>query len=319
MAKINVIIPYKTSGTDINKTVYSVLNQNFQDFEVLVISDNDVSLPPDKKLKNIKLNGKHNIPQLLNFGIKYSNSGLICFLNPNDLLLYNALKLRYEKFLQHPTIAACYGFGIDTDIDYKVKYNQSYEYFINYKPDLPENSIRTVLSGDISISVSSLMLRRDIFDGAWFNPFLKNAYTWDFIIRLFNRYEGEICQISDPVYISREEEYSIKHNNQKYFIEYLKESNYILDAFFNSTETSDKLKNLNLECFKNLYSYMFYILIEYFPLNFWLRFYLLISYLKKNRQLDNKLIDLWFIAALINSLSVSKKQLLSETDITAKA
>ncbi|MDD3014052.1 MAG: glycosyltransferase family 2 protein [Candidatus Gastranaerophilales bacterium] len=312
MAKISVIIPFKNSDADIKKVVYSVLNQNFQDFHLLIVTDEDINIPFNNKISIIKLNNEYNTSQLLNIGIKQSNSDYICFLGPNDLLLYDALKLRYEEFQRNKSLIACYAFGIDTDFDYQIKQNQNYEYFTQKNVNLPENNIKAVLSGAINLSVSSFMIKKEVFKNIEFNPLLKTTYVWDFIIRLFNNYEGEICQIFDPVYISSEEEYNIRQNNQKYFIEYLKESNYILDNFFNNLELTDKFKDLNLQCFKNLYSYMFFILVEYFPYNFWLRFYLLVSYLKKNKQFDNKLMDFWFIGILINSLTVAKKNFLTK-------
>jgi len=312
MAKISVIIPVKNPASDIKKVVYSVLNQNYQDFQLLIVTNDDINLPFNNKISVIKFTNEYNTPQLLNLGVKQSNSEYICFLNPNDLFLYNALKLRYEKFQKNSNPIACYGFGIDTDINYQVKKNQNYEYFTKKDVNLPDNDIKTALSGDINLSISSLMVKKEVFENIEFNTYLKTTYVWDFIIRLFNNYESRICQILDPIYISSEEEYNIVYNNQKYFIEYLKESNYILDNFFNNSQVSDKFKDLNIQCFKNLYSYMFYILIEYFPHNFWLRFYLLISYLKKNKQFENKLIDFWFIATLINSLTIAKKHILTK-------
>lgn len=312
MAKISVILPLKNPDADLKKVVYSVLNQNFQDFHLFIIANNDINFSLGDKISLIKLTGDYHISQLLNFGIKYADSEYICFLNPNDLLLYNALKIRFDEFQKNNKLVACYGFGIDTDIDYQVKQNQNYEYFTDQNTSLPKNNIKTVLSGDMNLSISSLMLRKNIFENIeLFNPYLKTTYSWDFIIKLFANYENEICQIKDPIYISREEECSIKQNNQKYFVEYLKESTCILDNFFNDLELTEKLKELKFQCFKNLYSYMFFILVEYFPYNFWLRFYLLISYLKKNQEFDNKLVEVWFISLLLNSLTLAKRNYLS--------
>jgi hypothetical protein len=247
-----------------------------KDFNILIVTTRNISLPVSNKIEIIRLNNEQTIPLLLNIGIKENTSEYVCFLNPNDLLLFNALKIRYEEFQKYENIAACYGLGIDTDINYQVKQNLNYEYFTQPNIILPKNDIRQILSMDINLSISSLMMKKEVSKSIEFNPFLKTTYVWDFIIRLFSNYEEKVCQISDPVYISREEEYNIKYNNQKYFIEYLKEATYILDNYFSNPDMPDKLKDLNIQCFKNLYSYLFFILVEYFPYNFWLRFYLLI-------------------------------------------
>jgi len=311
MAKISVIIPFKDSSADIKKVLYSVLNQNMQDFNILIVTDMDIDLPLSSKINIIKSDKEQNVSQMLNIGIKQTSSEYICLLNPNDLFLYNALKLRYEEFQKDKSLFVCYGLGIDTDINYQIKQNINYEYFVQKDISFPGNDINAVLSMDMNLSMSSLMFRKEVADNIEFNPLLKSTYLWDYFIRLFANYENKICQISDPIYISRDEEHNIRGNNQKYFIDFSKESIYVLDCYFSKGNITEELKEVHIQCFKNLYSYLFFILVEYFPYNFWLRFYLLISYLKKNKQFNNKLIDFWFIAILINSISLTKKRLFS--------
>jgi hypothetical protein len=303
MHKISIIIPLNTSKK-INKVIYSALNQNYQDFQILIITDKNIDLIQNKKITVIKVQKNCNIPTLLNIGIEASDSKYVCFLNPNDLLLYNALKNRYQEFQKNNDLAVCYGFGIDTDNDYQVIQNQNYQYFSD-NIRLPENNIRTALSSEMDLSFSSFMIKKDILMNLKFDPALKTTYIWDFIIKLFNNYGENICQINEPVYISSEN----KYNNQSNFINYLKEANNLLDDYFKKAIQEN---DFNINCFRRLYYYMFSILIEYYPSNFWLRFYLLASYLNKNKQLENKLFEFWFLCVLFNSVTVAKNSLLKQ-------
>lgn len=310
MAKISVIIPAKSEKSDLKKVLYSLLNQNFQDFEILVISDKDIKISlNDPKIRNIRTDNPENIPELLNESIKYINSDLVCFLNQEDLLLYNALELRYIEFLKNHDLTACYGLGFDSDLSYEIKKNQNYEYFFREEKALPENSINSVLCGDIFPSVSSLMIKTKAFRKLEYNTSLDIVYAWDFFIRLFEYYKGNIIQINEPVYISRELNAAIAGNKRKYFINCLKESTKVLDIYFSGQNNSEKLNLDKYYCYKSLYYSFLFLLIEYFPFSYLSRIHLLVLYFQKNSELEGRLFDLQFLSMLLNSLIIAGKEI----------
>ena len=93
MAFVSVIIPYFKKKTFIERTLLSVLNQTFQDFEIILIYDDEIK----KNLKLIKkivgnnpkikiIENKKNLGAGLsrNKGIKNSSGSIIAFLDSDD-------------------------------------------------------------------------------------------------------------------------------------------------------------------------------------------------------------------------------------------
>ncbi|OGI18594.1 MAG: hypothetical protein A2287_10675 [Candidatus Melainabacteria bacterium RIFOXYA12_FULL_32_12] len=317
MYNISVVIPVEKQTKEFNKVIQSVLNQNYQDFQIIVVSSCKIDNPViNPKIQYISLYHAKSTPELLNKSIHYINSNLVCFLNPNDLLLYNALKLRYEKFIQNHSLVACYGFGIDTDLNYQVKCNQNYEYF--YKNEqLPHNSLKSILSGNIRPSISSLMIKTDVLKRLNFNQNLKFNFTWDFFIKLFRNFDDNICQMQEAIYISRNEELLINEYDKSYFTKQVKETLLVLDNFFEKTFEDNSAR---YKVYRDNYSHFFSILTEYYPYNYWLRVYLLTSYIRKNKELGNKILDLWFLSVLLNSIiAANKPDILNNLNMVKKA
>ena len=93
MAFVSVIIPYFKKKTFIERTLLSVLNQTFQDFEIILIYDDEIK----EDLKLIKkiagnnpkikiIENKKNLGAGLsrNKGIKNSSGSIIAFLDSDD-------------------------------------------------------------------------------------------------------------------------------------------------------------------------------------------------------------------------------------------
>lgn len=309
MEKVSIVIPYKKENAGLKKILYSVLNQNFQDFKIVIITDYNIEQTTnDSRIKYIKLPQEKNIPELLNKSINYVDTELVCFLNPNDLLLYNALKLRYEKFLEDPSLMVCYGLGLDTDLEYQVKCTKNYE-FLYVNALLPENNLKSLLLDKFAPTESSIMLKTEVLNHINFNKNLKINYSWEFFIRLLQCYDNKIFRLKNAIYISKNEEAYIKQYKKSFFVKHLKETTDILDNFFNQVEINSELMELKYSIYKENYSRSFSLLIEYFPKDYWLRLYILASYIRKNTQFGNAQLDLCFLSALINSLLVIREPL----------
>lgn len=92
MAFFTVIIPLYNKENYIEKTLYSVLNQDFSDFEILIIDDcsTDNSLEKLNNFSDSRINIIKNIKNLglsatRNIGIKNAKSDYITFIDADDL------------------------------------------------------------------------------------------------------------------------------------------------------------------------------------------------------------------------------------------
>ena len=102
----SVIIPLYNREAKINKAIQSILDQDFQDFEVLVIDDcsTDRSCEvvlsiQDKRIKLIK--NEINLERCLtrNKGIELAHGKFICFLDSDDYHLSNHLSKLYQQIV----------------------------------------------------------------------------------------------------------------------------------------------------------------------------------------------------------------------------
>ena len=87
--KITIITPVKNDEKNIEKTIRSVLNQNYKNFEYIVVdgNSNDSTLEIIKKFRGkVRFFSKKdkNLWDAINFGITKSSGEIIGTLNSND-------------------------------------------------------------------------------------------------------------------------------------------------------------------------------------------------------------------------------------------
>jgi len=95
--KFSIIIPTYNRAKLISKTIISVINQAYADFEIIVVDDGStdntkevVSIIKDPRLKYYyKTNGERGAAR--NFGVKTASGQYITFLDSDDILLPNYL------------------------------------------------------------------------------------------------------------------------------------------------------------------------------------------------------------------------------------
>lgn len=108
MVKFSVIIPLYNKEQYIKKTIYSILSQSYQDFEIIVIDDGSkdksaeiVHNIPDNRIRLIQIeNG--GVSKARNHGISISKGDFITFLDGDDLWLPNHLYVLNNLILKFP-------------------------------------------------------------------------------------------------------------------------------------------------------------------------------------------------------------------------
>jgi len=115
--RFSIIIPAYNAEKYIERAINSVLNQTFQDFEIIVINDASVDNTAElvenlaKKNKKIKLiNLKENKGQgaARNIGIKKARGEFIAFLDADDLWFSNKLENIEKKFRETNADLICH-------------------------------------------------------------------------------------------------------------------------------------------------------------------------------------------------------------------
>lgn len=106
--KISIVTPSYNQGKYLEKTILSVINQNYPNLEYIIIDGGST----DSSLKIIKKYQKYlsywqskkdgGQSDAINIGFKHTTGNIICWLNSDDVLLPNSLKLIANFFSKYP-------------------------------------------------------------------------------------------------------------------------------------------------------------------------------------------------------------------------
>jgi len=118
---ISVIIPAFNVEKFIEETICSVLNQTYQNFEIIVVDDSslDGTLEIVKKLSEtdsrilfykIDHAGKPSVPR--NYGIKKANGEFVAFLDSDDIWLKDKLEMQLKYFQRYPEAVFVYTMSV---------------------------------------------------------------------------------------------------------------------------------------------------------------------------------------------------------------
>jgi glycosyltransferase involved in cell wall biosynthesis len=140
MMNFSVVIPLYNKAAYILRAVNSVLNQTFQDFEIIVVDDGStdwggqiVKNIPDPRIRYIYQNNS-GVSAARNRGIEEANSELIAFLDADDEWKNNCLDFFKELVIRYPTcdlFAQSYQVRKSSGKTYCPKFNISYPLFWN--------------------------------------------------------------------------------------------------------------------------------------------------------------------------------------------
>ena len=105
MCDIAIVVPAHCAAKTIEKSINSVLNQNFKNFELILVDDVpgdetgeicDRYAEIDSRVKTVHLEASVNLSEARNIGIEYAKSNYICFLDSDDEIAAGALQKAYE-------------------------------------------------------------------------------------------------------------------------------------------------------------------------------------------------------------------------------
>jgi glycosyltransferase involved in cell wall biosynthesis len=161
---VSVIMPAYNAARFIDRTIESVLNQTFTDFELLIIDDGSI----DKTLeianqyalgdRRIKVFSQVNqgVSAARNHGVKLAKGNLIAFLDADDIWFADKLAAHIEHFAANPNLAVSFARVEFMSIEGKPTGQISTSRLINLQPQdfLYENPTTTM---------SNLIARTEVF------------------------------------------------------------------------------------------------------------------------------------------------------------
>jgi len=113
---VSIIIPTQNRASLLKRAIQSVLNQTFQDFEIIIVDDNSkdntkeiIRLFKDKRIKYIyKSRLPHNPASTRNEGIIKAKGKYIAFLDDDDEWFSQKLELQLKEFEKDKDIGLVY-------------------------------------------------------------------------------------------------------------------------------------------------------------------------------------------------------------------
>jgi glycosyltransferase involved in cell wall biosynthesis len=185
MPTISIIIPAYNAERTILKTIKSVQQQTFQDFELIVINDDSkdqtLELLQTVKDERLKIFSYENggLPVARNRGIDLATGEFISFIDADDLWTVDKLELQLAALRQNPKAGVAYSWTA-CFIDGRE------ESIFPYKPVFFEGNVyEKLLVNNIVSNGSNILVRKQVIESVGkFEPTLKSCEDWDFYIRL---------------------------------------------------------------------------------------------------------------------------------------
>ncbi len=187
--KVSIIIPAYNAEQFIDKTLDSVFNQSYQDFEVIVVDDGScdgtgkvISKYKDRLTYILKENQGLSLAR--NTGIAVARGEYIAFLDHDDIWLPERLKVGLTLLEEDRGLYLCFSDAYIIDKKGRRRNNTLFEI---YRPH--RGMVFRELLKENFIPIITAVVRKDIFkEIGLFNPQYKIVEDWDFFLRMSRRY-----------------------------------------------------------------------------------------------------------------------------------
>ncbi|MBN3895829.1 MAG: glycosyltransferase [Nostoc sp. NOS(2021)] len=252
---ISVIIPAYNSEKTIKETIQSVLNQNFTDFELIVINDGSqdstlevVTQIQDPRIKVFSYsNAGGNVSR--NRGLDRAGGEFVSFLDADDLWTPDKLQSQLKALQENVTAKVAYSWTDYIDENSEIVLSGKR---INVNENVYE---KLLLNNFLENGSNPLICRKALITLGGFDESLSAAQDWDMWLRLASKFDF-ICVPSVQI-LYRISANSISSNlvrQEKYCLQVLEKAHKERPSLRDATRTT--LKNSWNISLANLYKYL---------------------------------------------------------------
>jgi len=248
MPKVSIILTSYNYAQYLKDTVNSVINQTFKDWELIVVDDasedNSVEIltsfvNSDKRIQLIRNFENQGLANSLQIGLMAATGDWIAFLESDDMWKEDYLEQKIEAAKRYPECGLLYNnvefTGTNTDTTEK-KYQKIIT--TNHTLNFPRNIFYEFGYQNIILTMSSVMIKRELFDGIDFNTPIDKLLDWYLYIQIARKtccyYIDEKLtfwrQHSDS-YLGKKREIKFKFANISAYINILKQEPWNLKLF----------------------------------------------------------------------------------------
>lgn len=274
MPKVSVLVPlFNTEESHLREMIESVLNQTFEDWELLLLDDSSKANRIQEIVSSYKDQRIKYFSNERNFGISYSRNKLISLatgeyiavLDHDDICLPDRLSLQVVFMDQHSYIGVCSGWTEDISTGHVTRYPES------------NLEIKKQLMSGCAVVHSAAMIRKKVLldHGIGYEDLYSPAEDYMLWIRLFGVTMFHNLQV--PLIKYRNHQSNTTHRQQ------------------------DKMRNVDLMIKNEAYKSYPYFLIEN-QRKYWIKLFGLIPFVKVRRKKAKKF---YYLFGLIPIASVS--------------
>lgn len=262
--EVSVIIPTYNRALLLQKAIQSVLDQTFQDFEIIVVNnyseDNTIEVVKsfnDERIKIINIRNEGIIAKSRNRGLKESGGNYIAFLDSDDMWLPEKLELQVGHLREHPQYYLVYsnaryivsGRGAKGEgRRAKGRETSNLDTWIQkgllIKPGTLRqgNVFKAFVNGNFFMPQLTVLMKREVFETVGFfteNPSAIAAEDYEYWLRVTLRYK--IGFVDKPLALYREHSDSLIHSTYKGNFAHLSQKG--LSLFLESSTVPEVYKN----------------------------------------------------------------------------
>jgi len=236
MPMVSVIIPTYNRAHVLARSIQSVLNQTFQDFELIIVDDGStddteslVNRFSSKKIKYVRHQKNQGGSPARNTGIRLAKGDYIAFLDDDDEWMPEKLERQMEVICKAPP---------EVGVLY-TKFRQ-YDRFGDYVPQRrlakKEGNLFKQLLGECFLGLGTTLIRKECFDKVGlFNENILYARDWDLLLRISQHYQ--FLYIDEPLAIVHEQPEGIRLKHERNFADIQR----IFETYFPQIKQDRKL------------------------------------------------------------------------------
>jgi glycosyltransferase involved in cell wall biosynthesis len=255
MPKVSVIMPTYNQAHFIAEAIQSVLDQTFQDFEIVVVDDGStdntkevVDSFRDPRIRYIHQENR-GVAAASNTGLKASIGEYLAGLASDDLWLPRNLELKVKLLDSRPDIGlVCsdiYSFDSDTGATLGRKWQNRSDCYLRELQDGTRQPLGEFLSREPPFSWTTVMVRCHVFDDVGYFDESLWAEDYDMFVRVLQRFSS-IGIINVPLVRYRVHRTSLSSNYEKGHLGMLAAINKIINTYSLSKENIRLIKRNKL-------------------------------------------------------------------------
>lgn len=210
--KVSVIIPTYNRAHLIGQAIKSILNQTYQNFEIIVVDDGStdnteevVKNLRDERIKYIKHEKNKGASAARNTGIKVAGGKYIAFQDSDDEWFPKKLEKQIKAFENAPQNIGVIYTGL-----FRIENNKKEYIPYSWVKKKEGNISKEILKGNF-VATPTLLVRKECIEKVgMFDECLQRLQDWELVIRISKYYYFKF--INEPLLISRYNSDSITAN-----------------------------------------------------------------------------------------------------------